>query len=139
MEHVILVDSSDREIGTVPKLKPTWERAASSRPVGFCLQSLGELLLQRRAKTKYHFAGLWSNACCTHPRPGESVSEAAERRLGEELGVSCDLEPTFVFQYDARCVSGLIEQEVDHVFLGSYGGPVRPDPAEVCDYRWIAR
>jgi isopentenyl-diphosphate delta-isomerase len=140
MENVILVDSADRPIGTVSKFEAHLGEGLLHRALSvFVFNPSGDLLLQRRADTKYHFAGLWSNTCCTHPRPGESVSDAAQRRLGEEMGVSCELDPIFVFQYRARCDSGLIEQEVDHVFRGSYVGPVHPDPAEVSEARWIDR
>lgn len=140
MENVILVDSADRPIGTISKLEAHLGEGLLHRALSvFVFNPSGDLLLQRRADSKYHFSGLWSNTCCTHPRPGESASDAARRRLGEEMGVSCDLDPIFVFQYRARCESGLIEQEIDHVFHGSYDGPVRPDPAEVSEARWIDR
>ena len=98
----------------------------------------GELLLQRRAACKYHFANLWSNTCCGHPRPGEQTLSAAGRRLREELGFSVPLEQIDEFQYRAEDPSsGLIEHEHLHVFRGSYAGEPCPNPDEVGAYRWM--
>ncbi len=99
----------------------------------------GRLLLQRRARTKYHSGGLWTNACCTHPRPGETTDEAAHRRLAEELGVDCSLTWVLCTQYRAPVGGGLIENEVVHIYHGLYVGEVRPDPREVEAFDWISR
>jgi isopentenyl-diphosphate delta-isomerase len=100
----------------------------------------GEMLLQRRSKRKYHFGGLWSNACCGHPRPGEVLAEAARRRLGEELGVSTELCAVFSFLYRSTDPgSGLSEHELDHVFVGQLDDEPQPDPEEIDDLRWIER
>jgi isopentenyl-diphosphate delta-isomerase len=95
------------------------------------------MLLQKRAMGKYHFPGLWSNACCTHPRPGELTAEAARRRLWEELGIHCPLQHRYVFEYAAACEGGLVENEIDHVFTGQYEGRIRLNPEEVADTRWV--
>jgi isopentenyl-diphosphate delta-isomerase len=98
----------------------------------------GELLLQRRAAHKYHFANHWSNACCGHPRPGESTSSAARRRLVEELGFSVPLTEVAELSYCARDpVSGLVEYEYLHVFHGLYAGDPSPNPHEVAAWRWM--
>jgi len=94
--------------------------------------------LQRRAASKYHSGGLWSNACCGHPRPGESVEDAARRRLREEMGIECPLERAFVFTYEADVGHGLREHEVDHVLVGQFGGRPTPDPEEAEAWRWVA-
>lgn len=96
----------------------------------------GNLLMQRRAAAKYHFPGMWANACCSHPRPGEHVGDAAARRLLEELGISCPLTEVGSFLYRAHCAaSGLVEHELDHVLVGTVDKGVveglTPDPAEV--------
>lgn len=96
----------------------------------------GEMLLQRRARGKYHSAGLWSNACCGHPRPGEDVKRAAERRLHEELCVTAHLRPLFAFTYRAQVGDGLTEHEYDHVFESSFSGTPTPNLAEVDAWRW---
>ena len=101
MEKVILVDKLDNETGTMEKqeahIKGVLHRAFSI----FVFNSKKELLLQRRAKTKYHSAGLWTNTCCSHPRPKESTKDAANRRLKEEMGMSCNLSKQFDFIYKA--------------------------------------
>ena len=98
----------------------------------------GEMLLQLRAAAKYHFGGLWTNACCGHPRRGEEIAEAARRRLREELGIEAELREVFSFTYTARDPgSGLTEKEFDHVFVGSFDGQPQPDPEEMDDTRWI--
>ena len=100
--------------------------------------SKGAFLLQRRHPAKYHSGGLWTNACCSHPLPGESVTDAAHRRLAQEMGVACSLEPLFVLHYREQVSDGLIEHEVVHVFGGSHDGPVQPDPTEVSEWKWMA-
>jgi isopentenyl-diphosphate delta-isomerase len=102
----------------------------------FVYDSVGRLLLQRRAAHKYHSGGVWTNTCCSHPRPGEPVAAAAARRLSEEMGFECALEPAFGFLYRAELGNGLVEHEYDHVFRGRFDGEPRPDPAEVAGWRW---
>lgn len=98
----------------------------------------GELLLQKRAAAKYHFGGLWTNACCGHPRRGEALDDAARRRLREELGVGSELRRVFSFSYTAEDPdSGFTEREFDHVFVGVLREQPRPDPAEIDGLRWI--
>ena len=97
-EQVILVDAEDREIGTAPKLAAHQAGGRLHRAFSvFVLNSRDEVLLQRRAAGKYHGAGLWSNSCCGHPRPGESTPAAARRRLREEMGIDLELEELFAF------------------------------------------
>lgn len=95
------------------------------------------LLIQKRAQTKYHSAGLWSNTVCGHPRPGENTLAAARRRLAEEMGFECDLRFAFGFVYRAEVSNTLIEHEYDHVFVGSFDGEPRPEILEVEEWRWI--
>lgn len=102
----------------------------------FIFNSRGEMLLQQRAKEKYHSAGLWTNACCSHPRPGEDTAAAADRRLKEEMGFTAPLKKIFSFTYRSEFDNGLTEYEFDHVFAGVYEGPINPDPAEVAGFRY---
>ncbi len=135
-EQVILVDADDREIGAAEKLE-AHRRGLLHRAISvFVFNGQGEMLLQRRAEGKYHSAGLWSNACCTHPRPGESTAEAAARRLAEEMGFGCPLEPAFSFVYRVQLTEALAEHEYDHVLLGRYEGAPAPNPDEVMAWRW---
>ena len=132
------MDAEDREVGTMGKLAAHENGGARHRAFSvFVADGSGRWLLQRRAGGKYHFPGLWTNACCSHPRPGEETAAAAHRRLREELGFDCPLEERFRFEYRAASeAEGLTEHELDHVFTGVYGGEVRPDPAEVGEVRW---
>jgi len=98
---------------------------------------MGELLLQRRAKDKYHSAQLWSNTVCSHPRPGETYHRATHRRLKEEMGFDCKLKKLFSFIYCAPFCNGLTENEHDSVFVGKFDGSPIPNNKEVMDYRWI--
>ena len=136
-EKVILVNHSDDAIGTMEKMKaheqPVLHRAFSV----FIFNSKGEMLLQRRAGEKYHSGGLWTNACCSHPRPGEATAVAAARRLAEEMGFSTPLEKVFDFVYEASFENGLHEHEFDHVFIGEYEGLIEPDPVEVSEFRYV--
>ena len=100
----------------------------------FIFNDGNEMLLQQRAITKYHSGGLWTNACCSHPRPGEETEAAAIRRLGEELGFITPLTKIFDFHYNASFDNGLIEHEFDHVYVGSFAGKINPNPSEVQDY-----
>ncbi len=136
-ETVILVDKDDSEIGTEQKLKAHLDKKLH-RAISVLIFNLnGEMLLQQRSASKYHCPLMWSNACCTHPRPGESVLDAAHRRLNEELGFDCDLEEITSFIYEAKVGNGLYEHEYDHVFAGSYDGGLNINSAEVESYRWL--
>ncbi len=117
-EQVILVDSFDQQIGLMPKME-AHEKGMLHRAFSvFVMNDKGELLLQQRAFSKYHSPGLWSNTCCSHPRDGEAVLAAAQRRLEEEMGMSCDLKPIFSFIYQTVFDNGLTEHEYDHVLVG---------------------
>ena len=136
-ELVVLVDAEDRELGSAPKSRVhrTGER---HRAVSvFLFDEVGQVLLQRRADSKYHSPGLWSNTCCGHPRPRESAEAAARRRLREEMGVQCELRHVGTFEYRADVGQGLVEHEVDHVFTGRFAGAPTPDPAEVSEFQWV--
>ena len=138
-ETVTLVDTNDNEIGFCGKL-PAHRDGKLHRAFSILVSnSKGELLLQRRASGKYHFASLWSNTCCGHPRPGEDTRAAAERRLWEEFGFNVALQKLDAFQYRAEDTnSGLIEHEYLHVLHGRFNGEPRPNSDEVGAYRWIA-
>ncbi|NOZ82014.1 MAG: isopentenyl-diphosphate Delta-isomerase [Candidatus Micrarchaeota archaeon] len=137
MELVVLVDENDREIGTEEKLKAHREKKLHRAFSIFIFDSKGRLLLQKRADSKYHCGGLWTNTCCSHPRPGESVMEAARRRLREEMGFECDLEILFPFIYKADFENGLTEYEYDYVLIGRYEGKIDPNPEEADGWAWF--
>ena len=136
MEQVILVDEKDVATGTIDKME-AHEKAVLHRAFSvFIFNSKDEMLLQQRARTKYHSAGLWTNSCCSHPRPGEDTSAAALRRLQEEMGFTTPVKKVFDFVYKAGFANGLTEHEFDHVFVGKYDGKIEPDPKEVGDYAY---
>lgn len=140
LNSVVLVNEFDQPIGTAERLQAHQSPGVLHRAVSVCLVSdTGEVLLQRRALSKYHFSGLWSNSCCTHPRPSETPLESAVRRTREELGLDVrDLDHRGFFIYkafDER--SGLTEFELDHVFVGRLQGRPAPDPSEVMDWRLV--
>lgn len=129
-EQVVLVNERDEPIGAMGKLRAHQEGALHRAFSVFLFDVQGRLLLQRRAPGKYHSSGLWTNTCCSHPRPEETVEEAARRRLQEEMGIDAPLFHRFSFRYKAEFENGLIEHELDHVLFGRWDGPVRPDPQE---------
>jgi len=133
----VLVNENDEVVGVEEKLA-THVRGALHRAFSiFVFNSTGFLLLQRRALSKYHSGGLWSNTCCGHPRLGESTQAASHRRLYEEMGFDCDLHGTFAFVYYAELEGGLREHEYDHVLVGKFDGVPMPSSHEVDDWRWI--
>lgn len=135
---IVLVGPDDVETGVGAKTD-VHRRGLRHRAISVLIRNpRGELLIQRRSAAKYHSGGLWANACCSHPRPGESPLAAAHRRLPEEMGFDCPLTPLFRTHYRAELDNGFIEDEVVHAFGGTYDGPVKPDPAEVSDHRWIS-
>lgn len=136
-ERIVLVDEQGRGIGEAGKLHVHREGILHRAFSVFIFDRDGRFLLQQRAEGKYHSGGLWSNTCCSHPRPGEDVSDAAGRRLVEEMGMRCDLQPMFETSYRANVSNGLIENEYVHVFTGICDRAPLPNPAEVMDYRWM--
>lgn len=137
MEEVVLVDHLDNELGVEEKLlahqKGKLHRALSV----FLFNSKGEMLIQQRAAEKYHSANLWSNACCSHPRPQETTEDAASRRLSEELGINTKLEWLLSFQYKVAFDNGLIEHELDHIYIGTTDELPQPNPDEVSAVKYI--
>ena len=137
MEEVILVDENDNAVGTMEKMEAhrlgKLHRAFSVLP----FNSQGELLLQKRAKNKYHSAGLWTNTCCSHPVPGEKIEDAAARRLKEEMGI--DAKPSFAYKflYKAELDKNLTEHELDYVFIGTFDGKPSINAAEVEDWKFV--
>ena len=137
MNEVILVDNNDVAIGSMDKME-AHEKALLHRAFSvFIFNSRGEMLLQQRADKKYHSGGLWTNACCSHPSPGEDTDKAAARRLKEELGFTVDLKKAFTFTYRTDFENGLTENEFDHVYTGIYDGRIVADVDEVKSYRFI--
>ena len=137
-ERIILVDEHDRPIGTEDKLVAHQGHGKLHRAFSiFIFNPRGEMLLQLRSAKKYHFGGLWTNACCSHPRAGEELAEAVHRRLKDECGFDTELREVFSFIYQADWKDGLAEHEYDHVFIGTYEGPVPGNPEEADAWAWV--
>lgn len=138
MDELQLVDRDDHETGSGEKelchrIPTTLHRAFSI----FIFNRKGQMLIHRRASGKTTWPGFWSNACCSHPRKGESLADATRRRLHEELGFICPLTHLFAFTYKADYDEQYGENEIDHVFVGTYDGPVKPDKREVAEWKFI--
>lgn len=134
---VILVDEEDNANGECEKLMAHTDGLLHRAFSVFIFNSKGEMLLQQRAMDKYHSGGLWTNACCSHPSPGEDTHAAALRRLQEEMGFTTSIEKIFDFVYKADFENGLTEYEFDHVFVGYYDGEISFNSEEVMDCRYM--
>jgi len=138
MAKVILVEKSNKKIGIEEKIKVHKEGRLHRAFSILIFNSEKELLIQQRAKTKYHSGGLWSNTVCSHPKPNETYKQAVHRRLKQELGFDCKLKKLFCFIYKVKFSNGLIENEYDCVFIGKYDKNPRPNPKEIMNYKWIS-
>ena len=135
---LILVDGNNREVGFMNKLAVHRAGVLHRAFSVFIFNKEGELLLQQRADTKYHSAGLWSNSCCSHPIKGEEFEDTIARRLKEEMGIVCQTQFQFSFIYKAAFENGLIENELDHVYFGTTNDIPKPDIQEVKDWKYIS-
>ncbi|WP_257667246.1 isopentenyl-diphosphate Delta-isomerase [Parapedobacter tibetensis] len=135
-ENVILVNEQDQAVGTMEKLEAHRQGLLHRAISVFIFDNDKRLLLQQRALSKYHSAGLWTNTCCSHPVPSEEALAAAHRRLGEEMGLETPLTFAFTFLYRTPFDNGLVEHELDHVFIGHTNKTPLINPEEVADYQW---
>ena len=140
-EQVILVDANDNPTGIAEKLAAHEQNLLHRAFSIFIFRDSPqrELLLQQRALGKYHSPGLWTNTCCSHPRPDESILDAGQRRLQEELNLSANLKDLGWFHYNAHFPNGLSENEIDHVLVGSISADtvIKPNPDEIHAVRWV--
>lgn len=137
-EQVVLVDEHCNEIGLMPKLE-AHEKGVLHKAISVIIfNQNGEMLVTQRALTKYHWPGIWSNTCCSHPRAGETFAAAAHRRLREELGFETPLQEAFHFIYKAQDkITGLIEHEYDTVFTGTFNQNFTFNKNEIEAVRWM--
>ena len=138
-EQVILLDAHGNDVGTAEKLAAHRAGLRHLALSVFIFDDVGRLLVQQRAAGKYHSALKWANSVCSHPRPGEDILSAAERRVGEELGAEADLRFWRTYAYRADVGSGLTEDELCHLFVGRLRSPLAPKPDEVADIAWLDR
>ncbi len=135
---VVLVNEKDEAIGSGEKVEVHRSGKLHRAFSVFIFNSKKELLLQKRAKSKYHSGGLWTNSCCSHPRPGEEILQVAQKRLKEEMGFECDnLKEIFSFVYKVKLDNNLFEHEFDHVLIGIFDGNPDPNKEEVEDWKWV--
>ena len=136
-DHVILVSSEDKSLGYMEKIE-AHQKGLLHRAISvFIFNEREEMLIQRRALSKYHTPGIWSNTACSHPRKNETARDAADRRLFEEMGLKASLNYGFKFLYKAEFKNGLIEHELDHVFFGFSDEKPAINSSEVCDYKYL--
>ncbi len=139
MNTLILVDIFDKEIGYAEKAD-IHRKGILHRAFSIFIYHDGKMLLQKRAYEKYHSGGLWTNACCSHPRKGETTLVAAHRQLQHELNIpaySCSLTEVFDFVYFQKYSDNLFEYEDDHVLLADFEGAFCGNPEEIAETRWI--
>ena len=137
INEVVLVNERDEETGVMEKMEAHRKGLLHRAFSVFIFDSAGRMLLQQRAEKKYHGGLLWTNACCSHPFPGEPVEVAAARRLEQEMGFSTSIKKIFAFVYHAPVENDLFEHEYDHVFAGEYEGKIEPHSEEVADYKFM--
>jgi isopentenyl-diphosphate Delta-isomerase len=137
MESVILVDVNDNQVGTMEKMEAHHSGALHRAFSILLFNSKGEMLIQKRAGSKYHSGGLWTNACCSHPKPGERIEDATRSRLKHEMGIDLQTSFSYKFIYRAELNSNLVEHELDHVFTGIFDGRPKVNPEEVEDWKFI--
>ncbi len=136
-DEVILVDQNDVELGTMQKME-AHEKGVLHRAFSiFLFNHKGEMLIQKRADSKYHSAGLWTNACCSHPAKDESTLDAAQRRLKEEIFLETVVTPIFSFEYRAELNRNLVEHELDHVLVGFCDSVSEINPEEVSEMKFV--
>ena len=136
-EHGCDLLNPDGRLSTMEKMEAHCKGLLHRAVSVFVFNHREELLLQKRAASKYHSPQKWSNTCCTHPSPGEIPVVAAQRRLAEEMGLTVQLTEVFTFSYEVGVGNGLIENEFDHVFFGFSRKNPKPNSAEVSDWQWI--
>lgn len=135
---VILVDDFDHEIGFQDKLTVHQQGLLHRAFSVFVFNSNNQLILQQRSDNKYHSPSLWTNTCCSHPKPQEKTKEACKRRLIEEMGISCELNFCFSFVYQCKFSNGLTEHEIDHIYIGFSDDSPKINPKEVKDWKYIS-
>ncbi len=135
-KEIIIVDEQNHQIGVGGKMQVHKEGKLHRSFSVLISNHKGQVLLQKRAKEKYHSPGLWSNTCCSHPRPNCDIVAEAKRRLKEEMGIACELKEAFTFIYKTQ-VGNMIENEFDHVFVGKFDGTPSPNPEEVESWKWV--
>lgn len=138
-EKLVLVDEHDNEIGNLSKDKCHDGQGLLHRAFSlFIFNQEGDMLLQQRSSQKRLWPMYWSNACCSHPRRGEDMAEAVNRRLKQELGLTSELEFLFKFIYQAQYDETGSEHELCWVYLGRTGDDIVVNANEIADWRYVS-
>ncbi len=137
-ERLILVDEHDNNVGVGTKMQVHLQGALHRAFSVFVFDNRGRLMLQQRASSKYHSGGLWTNSCCGHPRPGESNHAASTRRLFEEMGFTCELKEVDQILYRVDVSNGLVENEYNHTFIGTFNSVPALNPEEAEGWEWVS-
>jgi isopentenyl-diphosphate delta-isomerase len=136
MEQVILVNELDQEIGLMEKMEAHRQGKLHRAFSVLLFNSRGDLLLQKRAQSKYHSGGLWTNTCCSHPRPDETMEDAIRRKLMQEMGI--DASPVYSHKFIYKTsLADLIENEMDYVYVGQFDGKPVINHEEVEDWKYV--
>lgn len=137
---VILVNQLDEQVGTMEKLEAHQKGLLHRAFSIFLFNSKNEMLIHKRSLNKYHSAGLWTNACCSHPTPEQNLHKGLVNRLYDELRIDFhgDLKFLYSFVYKTDLENNLIEHELDHVFVGHFDQELHPNPEEVMDWKFIS-
>jgi isopentenyl-diphosphate delta-isomerase type 1 len=142
--EITLVTPNDHAVGICPKIY-AHQHGLLHRAFSIFIHKKVEqqifVLLQKRHPSKYHSGNLWTNTCCSHPRPYETLEEATNRRLQQEMGIQTLLIHQGSFVYRHQFSNGLIEHELDHVWTGEYQEKkekIEYDPQEICEIRWAS-
>jgi isopentenyl-diphosphate Delta-isomerase len=142
MEYVVLVNKNNKRIGLFSKSKVHTKNTPLHRGFSlFLINSKNQLLLTKRAMHKKTFPGVWTNAVCGHPGPGEQVIGAARRRLIKELGyVHSQVHSLRVlspYQYRFADIHGIVENEICPILVALSECDPHPDPLESDDWKWM--
>lgn len=137
-DHVILVDEGDCELGSMEKMEAHRKGVLHRAFSVLLFNSKGEVLLQKRSSFKYHSASLWTNTCCSHPKPYENIDIAVRRRLQEEMGIDTNPEFAYKFIYKAALDNNLTEHELDYVYIGTFDGEPIINLHEVEDWKFVS-
>ncbi|MDE1861228.1 MAG: isopentenyl-diphosphate Delta-isomerase [Candidatus Micrarchaeota archaeon] len=139
MTDIRLVDEQGNDIGMMEKIAAHSNGGTRHRATSiFVFNDKGQTMLQKRARTKYHASGQWTNTADGHPEAHETPIENAHRRLREEMGFDCELQEIFTFKYEAPVGNNLTEKEFDHIIFGKYNGEPKLNPSEAEDWKWIS-
>lgn len=141
-EQVVLLDDDGLAVGTAEKATVHTDHTPLHLAFScYLFNDAGQVLMTKRAYGKPTWPGVWTNSCCGHPAPKETIVEAIHRRTWKELRLSVT-DVTVVlpnFRYRSVMPNGIVENELCPVALARVSGPLDPcpDPDEVDSWKWL--